>query len=135
MNPLPSLPSQRGLSLLESLIAVLLISLALLGLVSLQARTVQLSTESEDVQRASLLANELASAMWAFDSLTLPANELQAWQGRVADPTGSGLPDGVGSVKVDGAVARVSVSWASPRAAGASSVYVTDVMLPVQPVP
>lgn len=121
---------QRGLSLLEALIAVLLISLALLGLVSLQARTVQLSTEAEDVQRASLLAGELSTAMLTANTLTLPADTLLNWESRVASPASGGLPGAVGAVTVASGVARVRIEWAPPRAAGASSVYLTDIVLP-----
>ncbi len=134
MSATPNPQSQRGFSLLEVLVAVLLISFALLGLVSLQARTVQLSNEAEDMQRASLLAGELASAMWSFGSVNLPADQIEAWQARASDPTAYGLPGGEGSVAIDGDVARISVSWTPPRSDGASSVFVTDVMLPVQTV-
>jgi type IV pilus assembly protein PilV len=128
----PCATQQRGLSLVEALIAVLLITLALLGLISLQARTVQLSSESEDVQRASLLANEMATAMLAEDSLSVSAGTLAAWQTRVGTATDAGLPGGTGDVTVDGQVATIRVSWTPPRAGGASSVYLTTVMLPVQ---
>ena len=121
---------QRGLSLLEALIAVLLISLALLGLVSMQARTVQLSTEAEDVQRASLLAGELGTAMLMNKTLDVPADQLEDWQALVASPASGGLPGAVGSVTVASGVARVRIEWSPPRAAGASSVYLTDITLP-----
>lgn len=124
---------QRGVALLEVMIGVLLITFALLGLMALQARTVQLSAEAEDVQRASLLANEAAATMWAANTLNLPADQLEAWQLRVADATQAGLPGGVGEIEINGNTARVRITWSSPGAAGATGRYVTDVMMPVEP--
>lgn len=134
MNPSTSMNARRraaqGLSLLEVLIGTLLISFALLGLVSLQARTVQLSSEAEDVQRASLLANELGSLMWAANTTTVPDDQLQDWRTRLADASRFGLPGGSAEVTTAGRTARITITWTPPRAGGSTSRYITDVVLP-----
>jgi type IV pilus assembly protein PilV len=123
----------RGMSLIEILVAVLLISFGLLGLVSLQAKSVQYSVGAEDSSRAALLANEVASAMWGANSTTLDAGVVAAWVLRVADPTVSGLPNGVGTVVVGlDNVARITVTWRAPTAPAGQqdSRYMTDVVIP-----
>jgi type IV pilus assembly protein PilV len=55
----------RGFTLLETLVALLVFSVGLLGIVALQARSIQLSVDGEDRNRAALLADEVISAMWA----------------------------------------------------------------------
>ncbi len=124
----------HGFTLIEVLVAIVLISFGILGLVSLQARAAQFSVSAEDSQRAALLAAELSSAMWGANTVTLPSATTDAWQARVADPTVAGLPNATGSVAVNGSVARITVQWRAPHAAsGEDNRYVTDVAIPVLP--
>ena len=126
----------RGFSMIEVLVAIVLISFGILGLVSLQARAVQYSVSAEDSQRAALLAGELAATMWGTNNVTLPAAILTAWSTRVADTSVAGLPNATGTVAVDatGTVARITVQWLAPRAAaGQENRYVTDVVIPAPP--
>ena len=123
----------RGLSMIEVLVAVVLISFGILGLVSLQARAVQVSVSAEDSQRAALLANEIAATMWGENTVSLDAAVVEAWADRVADPAVAGLPNATGTVVVDagGDVARVTVTWRAPHAAdGEENRYVTDIVIP-----
>ena len=127
-----------GMSLIEIMVAVLLISFSLLGLMSLQARALQFSVDSEDSTRAALLASELASDMWAAGSVAVAAADLAAWQARVADPTVAGLPNGAGTVTVNAAgdTANINVQWRPPRSALlATNRYQTDVVIPIIPPP
>lgn len=122
----------RGLSLIEVLVAIVLISFGILGLASLLARAVQVSVSAEDSQRAALMANEAATAMWGANSVTLPASAAADWQARVSDPAVAGLPNATGAIAVAGNVARITVQWRAPRAAvGEENRYVTDVVIPV----
>ena len=131
-NPQATRFPQRGLSLIEVLVVLLLFSFGLLGLVGLQARAVQSSKGTEDAQRAVLAANDLASAMWNANNVTVDAAVLAAWQADVANPLGSGLPEGAGTVVVAADVARITVSWRPPHlAAGSTHRYVTEVVIPV----
>jgi type IV pilus assembly protein PilV len=52
-------PAQRGLGLLDALIAMALLAFGLLGLAGLQARLVQQTTESQQRATANQLGNEL----------------------------------------------------------------------------
>ena len=128
-----TLRRSRGLSMIEVLVAVVLISFGILGLVSLQARAVQVSVSAEDSQRAALLANEIAATMWGENTVSLDAAVVEAWADRVADPAVAGLPNATGTVVVDagGDVARVTVTWRAPHAAeGEENRYVTDIVIP-----
>jgi type IV pilus assembly protein PilV len=135
---------QSGMSLIEVMVAVLIFSLGLLGLVGLQSRAVQFSTVAEDSNRAALLANEIASTIVlrnvpragvATTTVSLSGVGLSAWQTRVSDPTQNGLPNGVGSVTTAGNVATITITWkaTSAKATGPGSSlnrYVTQVSLP-----
>lgn len=128
-----TLRRSRGLSMIEVLVAVVLISFGILGLVSLQARAVQVSVSAEDSQRAALLAGEIAATMWGENTVSLDAAVVEAWADRVADPAVAGLPNATGTVVVDagGDVARVTVTWRAPHAAeGEENRYVTDIVIP-----
>ncbi len=127
----------RGSSLLEVLVAILIFSFGLLGLLALQARASQYSVSAEDTNRAALLAGELSASMWAARTVQLPQADIDAWNTRVASPTGGGLPSGIGTVTVtgtgSGAVAEIVITWLPTRAA--SSVtnrnrYATQVVIP-----
>lgn len=106
-----------GMALLEVLIAMVIFSFAVLGLVALQAKAVQFSTDSEDRTRAALLANELVSQMWTQQttSTTDLSSQIATWKTQVANSAGAGLPNGEGSVNVDAnGVATITVTWKAP---------------------
>lgn len=118
---------ERGVSMIEVLIGVLLISVALLGLVSLQARAFQFSVDSEDSARASLLASELATEMLTQGTTSLPAATVAAWNTRVANMAAGGLPSGTGTVTpLIPNTARITVTWQPPKSS-TTNQYQTDV--------
>ncbi len=124
-------PRQRGMSMIEVLIVVVLFSFGLLGMVGLQARATQSSVGAEDSNRAALLANELATQMWSSNSVVLPAATIADWNTRVADASVQGLPNGVGAVAVAANVARITITWRAPHmVAGDTRRYVTEVLIP-----
>lgn len=122
----------QGVSLLEVLVAILLVSIGMLGMVGLQASSVRAAVGAEDGLRASALASEIASTMWLNRSLTLSADALQAWQDRVADPASGGLPNGQGEVTLSGSEARIAITWRPPQAKATEpdQRYVTQVLIP-----
>jgi type IV pilus assembly protein PilV len=124
--------ARRGFSLLEVLVSTVLVSVGLIGVVALQARAVQISVSAEDQLRASLLANELASQMWAARTVSLPTAAVDAWALRVTDTTGAGLPNALGTVAIAGNTARITVAWRPVNAPAAQERhrFVTDVTLP-----
>ncbi|HRH85809.1 MAG TPA: type IV pilus modification protein PilV [Rubrivivax sp.] len=124
----------RGMSMIEVLVAIVIMSFGILGLVSLQARAVQYSVSAEDSQRAALLANEIASAMWGARTVSLVPAAISAWQARVSDPAVAGLPNATGSVAVSNGVARITITWRPPHvASGQDNRYVTDLVIPPPP--
>lgn len=95
MNSLPS--TQRGSMLLESLIAILVFSFGVLGMVGLQAASIKSISEAKYRTDAAFLANELIGQMWAERALITTDYEApEAWAARIA----STLPSGTGSVEV-----------------------------------
>lgn len=126
--------NHRGFSLIEMLVGVLIISFGLLGLITLQARALQVSVSTEDSQRAYLLANEMAATMANMNTVNLAPALVTAWSQRVADPTVGGLPNGAGTVTVTNATtARVAITWTPVQSTGAANdthTYITDVVIP-----
>jgi type IV pilus assembly protein PilV len=136
-RPLParrSPRSQRGVMLLEALIAILIFSVGILGLVGLQAAAVRQSTEARYRAEASQLAEQLLGQMWVGnrDVASLQANYntctseacpgYHAWAGTVS----STLP-GVTvtsatlrpSVTVNNAgIVTISIFWRAPGEEG-----------------
>lgn len=128
-------PRQRGIALIEVLVAALLISFGLLGLISLQSRATQFSVGADDRARAALLANELASEMWGIGSVNISAATLEKWEKLAKDPTGAGLPNGTVTVRdIGGNTMRITVEWSPPKSKDESTNrYTTDVAIPVIP--
>ncbi len=121
-----------GMTLVEVLVALLVFSIGLVGMATLQARALSYSMSAEDTNRAALLANEMAVQMLTSQTVVIAATRLDAWKARVADTTGSGLPNGSGDVSVDPAsgLATITVLWRPPGLASgapnAQSRYVTQ---------
>lgn len=124
----------RGTSLVEVLVALLVLSFGVLGMAALHARALQFGIDAEDRNRAALLASEIVSTMWLQGSTALPASTLQAWQNKVQDPTSSGLPNASASVSAadTAGVVTVTVNWRPGRRAATNGdyQYVTRVVLP-----
>jgi type IV pilus assembly protein PilV len=127
---------QRGVAMIEVLVAVLLLSLGILGLVGLQAQAIKYSVEAEDRNRAALLANEIASAMWLSNNVVIdPAAGSPSWKARAA----AVLPNGdVGIVKEPTVTnsANITITWAPPQRTtteASTSQLTTRVTLPPPP--
>ena len=109
--------TQRGILLLEALIAILLVSFGVLGLVALWANSLKDVTEAKYRTDASFLANEMIGQLWLdraniTAAYTAPTN----WTDRIA----ATLPSGTGTVVVDTNTdttqlqATVTVLWTMP---------------------
>lgn len=70
-RPSASASTQRGSFLLEALIAILIVSLGVLGLVALQTRAMQQTDDSHFRSEAAFLASDLVSRMWITDPATM----------------------------------------------------------------
>lgn len=124
---------QSGFMMIEVLVAILLFSIGLLGLVSLQTSTVQNATNAEYRSMAASLSNELVTQMWikktADPASSALSGEIATWKTKVA---ASGLPNAVGDVQQTGNVTLVSVSYKLPSKTSAenSSRFSTQVVIP-----
>lgn len=124
----------RGFSMVEVLVGLLIITFGLLGLMSMQARALQASVGTEDAQRAVLLANEMAVAMFNANTVDVGRDAVKAWRARVADASQRGVPNGVGAVTMTSpTTARITVSWTPVQSRGTADAahrYSTDVLIP-----
>jgi len=72
---------QRGLMLLEVLIAVMVFSIGILGIVGLQAASIRHVNDAQYRGEAIFLANALVSQMWADDRTAADPSYLDATYG------------------------------------------------------
>ncbi|MET3379025.1 type IV pilus modification protein PilV [Variovorax paradoxus] len=136
----PSRRSQHGVAMIEVLVAVLILSFGVLGLIGLQARAINVANDAEDRNQAALLADEIIAAMWINRSTTVAAADVTAWDTTV----GSRLPNGDGTVTavpgdatLSGSAADVAITWKQPsrKTTDEGGTLSTRAYLPVVPVP
>jgi type IV pilus assembly protein PilV len=65
---------QSGSLLLEGMVAILIFSLGILGLMALQAASIRLSDDARGRSDAAFLANKIIGQMWLQDTTALAAN-------------------------------------------------------------
>jgi type IV pilus assembly protein PilV len=122
------------MALLECLMALLIFSVGLLGLLGLEARVMNISTDSENRNRAALFAGEIASQMWLNGTVTPGTTAYTALLATVNDQTQGGLPGGVVTVvPVAGTTnaTDITVTWQEVSDAPLSpSTLTTRVILP-----
>lgn len=135
MKKLPILHSrQRGMTLIEVLVSLLIFSLGFLGLIGMQARAIQISSDAQDRGRAALLANEIVSTMWMQKSATVATPDLAAWNSRLSNQAASGLPNANGLITGPDAngLVKVTITWRAPVRGSATvqaSTYTTQVVI------
>jgi type IV pilus assembly protein PilV len=124
--------TQQGMALLECLMALLIFSVGLLGLLGLEARVMGISTDSENRSRASLLASEVASQMWLNNTVLATSPPVVAAGANAGNQSLGGLPGGVVTVTAVPATtnaADITVTWTEVGDATASTLT-TRVILP-----
>jgi len=126
-----------GMSLIEVLVAILIFSFGIVGLIGLQARALQYSTSAEDTSRAALLANELATAIVVGQTTPrtqlIPTVALAAWQRRLTDTMNGGLPNAVGTTSlINATTVGIKIEWrpVSAPATATLNKYETQVIVP-----
>lgn len=134
----PAAPA-RGLTLIEVLIALLVLSFGVMGMAMLQARALQYLADAEDRGRAARLVDDLVGQMWLNRTVSLPSATVDAWKSRVQDSAASGLAGGTATISDPDAqgVVTITVTWLPPswRAADLRSdkdkpSYATKVVIP-----
>lgn len=128
-----SIRQQGGATLLEILVSVLILSLGILALVGLQARSITAAGDAKHRVEATNYADQVVGQMWAdranlLNYPTFAAPAAAAWQLQVANA----LPGpGAGAIAVtpdpNGNLVTVTVSWTPPglpSGAPANSVVV-----------
>ncbi|MDO9200026.1 MAG: type IV pilus modification protein PilV [Hydrogenophaga sp.] len=76
---------QRGVSMIEVLVAVLLVSLGVLGVIGLQSRSVSVLSETRYRVEAAGLADELIARVWSETTNAGAGNLLPAYVGDPED--------------------------------------------------
>lgn len=128
MSPGKTRRHQRGLTLIEVLVAVLVLAIGLLGLAGLQAASMRFSHDAQLRSQATFLANDImdrwranrggdyTSGMVATDCDTslapdgnsLAENDLAEWRNLLA----CRLPAGQGSIEENGnGVVTITIQW------------------------
>lgn len=117
----PPRAGQQGFALLEALVGMIIFSIAVLGLVGLQASMTQAQSGSKYRADASYLASQFIGLMWAdtanlaqYDADACEAHERCAdWARKVA----ATLPGGAGSAAVNAAtgVVTITITWTPPN--------------------
>jgi type IV pilus assembly protein PilV len=121
---------QRGFSLVEVMVALLVTAVGLLGLASLQLTSLKIGHNAHLRGQAVQLAHEIVERMRAnreaardgrYDlaygatpaGTGVPAADLQAWRQRLQ----AVLPQGDGRIEVDAAtmIARIAIRWDDAR--------------------
>jgi type IV pilus assembly protein PilV len=125
-------PNQRGATLIEVLVAVVVLAIGLLGLAGLQATSVQSNFSAYQRSQASLLASDLADRMRANRTEALTNAYVDDYADSSSSHTVSGtraqidkaewlnslalkLPDGKGKVEKSGSTVVIHVRWNDNR--------------------
>lgn len=101
--------SQKGVVLLEALIAILIFSIGILAIVGLQAAMIKNTSENKYRSDASFIAQERIGRMWAD-----PSN-IANYYGDISEA--DTLPNGVSTVSAEPTgrgLVTVTVTWQAP---------------------
>jgi type IV pilus assembly protein PilV len=122
--------AQCGMALLECLMALLIFSVGLLGLLGLEARVMNISTDSENRSRAAMIASEVASQMWLNNTVDPTNAAVLAAGANAGNQTLGGLPGGNVSITTPAVpnAADITVTW--QEVTGPASTLITRVVLP-----
>ena len=128
---MPYLNSQNGFTLIEVLVSILITSVALLGLIAMQARGIGSSIDAEERNQAALLADEMVATMWlqgTNDKDDL-GTQITAWTNKVkAAITENNVDATVSDVDANGA-AKITIVWTPARLGATQHSYYTQVVM------
>jgi type IV pilus assembly protein PilV len=148
--------TQQGLTLIEVLIAMLILAVGLLGMASLQVRAVQDTSNSSFRSVAIYYANDMADRIRSnpageagnlytsvnggseqtacltttgCNSSAMATHDKWEWQRNIA----AALPAGTGALSRSGEVYTVTVSWTDRVEQGANNTATSDVNFSFEP--
>lgn len=124
MNSMIKRTAQRGTTLVETLVALVVLSVGLLGIAALQMASLTNNRGAHLRSQAAVLAYDIADRMRAnrvvamangyavtyagtITGTTLNAVDVQAWKANLART----LPSGTGQIVAVGNMQRISVQW------------------------
>lgn len=118
----PSIKKERGVALLEALIAMLIFSMGILALMGLQAVSIKQTADAKYRADAAFLANQIIGEMWADNPANLASYAHRATAGAACAPGGNAsgnakVIDWLGTVPAASAVPAGSVAGSLPGAA------------------
>lgn len=126
----PLLPAQQGVSLLEVLIAVLVLAIGVLGAAALQLNAMRFNASAAHTTQASFIAYDMLDRMranaanlasYATTVESCPATSLAPGSIGATDladfarAVGCQLPNGSGSIAINGGRATVTIRWSEAR--------------------
>lgn len=126
---------QKGVGLLEVLIAILVLSVGLLGMASLQLNAMKFNESATVRTQANILAYNVVDRMRANRSValagtynigidetpsgtTVASNDLIWWKQQLSQ----NLPEGKGSITQAGNIFTITISWDESRIEGDGAV-------------
>jgi type IV pilus assembly protein PilV len=118
--------AQRGFTLIESLIAIVVFVVGILGLVGMQTVASRVTTDARFRAEAAAAADELLARMQASNRTTMAADfgtggaRFNDWLAGRLLATGTGLPGAgasvtFGAVGGDANTVRIVITWVPPR--------------------
>lgn len=120
-QPLPAVAAQRGVALLEALIAILIFSMGILAVLGLQAASIKNSVQAKYRTDASFLASQIIGQMWVDRSnLASYAGSSYGPKTTWINQISSTLPTGNGTIAVNVNTVTVTVTW---KAAGETTTH------------
>ncbi|MGH8541198.1 MAG: type IV pilus modification PilV family protein [Stenotrophobium sp.] len=129
---------QTGLTLIDLMVALVLFSIGVLGMVGMQATMTQTSVVSEERVTASTLADELVADIQMYGG-NVPAAVQTAWQNKVTSQLPAGAVTTVPAFPLAALPAApattisVTINWTPPsrtKAGSQANQYVTEVTYP-----
>lgn len=113
--------SQNGVAMLEALVALLVFSLGLLGLLTFQTLSIKTQGDAKKRADAAFVANQIAGDMWGVlpaDLATCAGDFAKGATGCNGFPWGDrvdqSLPGGSANVAINGNLATITLTWHSP---------------------
>ncbi|HXZ50251.1 MAG TPA: hypothetical protein VEG27_14625 [Usitatibacter sp.] len=108
--------SQKGVMLIEALVAILIFTLGIVAVMGLQANSIIQVGQAKYRTDASYLANQILGKMWV-DQTNLASYQTPGYSGRADWDTlvAATLPQGAANIVVAGSLVTVTLQWRQPE--------------------